>query len=254
MRRVLVMAGSHGAVGRLPDVVRTLGRLPGPVQAIVVAGHDTALVDRLHRLAAGTAIRVQGYADDVRALMAAADVLVTKAGGMTLAEAMAAELPMVLYGSLPGQEQRNERFAARAGIALAARSRGELGRLLERVLTEPACSSTCATASVACAAPTPPPGSSTPSSRSPGRARDRPDRRARRRRLDRLGVAAAHRDAGLRVARAARRSAPGADLRRRTRSRMDAAPARRAGCRGSARHLLPDRRARRRGRPRSCAG
>ena len=134
---VLVMAGSYGTVGRLPDVVRTLGRLPGPVQSVVVAGRDAALVARLRRLGAGTPTRVLGYVDDVRALMAAADLLVTKAGGMTLAEAMAAELPMLLYGSLPGQERRNERFASRAGVALAARSRRELGRLLERALTEP---------------------------------------------------------------------------------------------------------------------
>jgi processive 1,2-diacylglycerol beta-glucosyltransferase len=80
---------------------------------------------------------VLGYTDNVRSLMAAADVLVTKAGGMTLAEAMAAELPMLLYGSLPGQEQRNERFASRAGVALAARSPRELQRLLERALAEP---------------------------------------------------------------------------------------------------------------------
>ena len=134
---VLVMAGSHGIVGRLPDVVRTLGRLPGPVQGLVVAGRDATLAERLRRLAAGSRTRVLGYADDVRSLMAAADVLVTKAGGMTLAEAMAAELPMVLYGSLPGQEQRNERFASRAGVALAARSPRELARMLERALTEP---------------------------------------------------------------------------------------------------------------------
>jgi processive 1,2-diacylglycerol beta-glucosyltransferase len=51
---------------------------------------------------------------------------------------MAAELPMLLYGSLPGQEQRNERFASQAGIALAPRSPRELRRLLERALTEPA--------------------------------------------------------------------------------------------------------------------
>jgi len=134
---VLVMAGSHGNVGRLPDVVRTLGRLPGAVQGLVVAGHDAALAERLRRVAARHPTRVVGYTDNVRLLMAAADVLVTKAGGMTLAEAMAAELPMLLYGSLPGQEQRNEGFASRAGVALAARSRGELGRLLERALTEP---------------------------------------------------------------------------------------------------------------------
>ncbi|HEU4369255.1 MAG TPA: glycosyltransferase [Methylomirabilota bacterium] len=134
---VLAMAGSHGSVGRLPDVVTALGRVPRPVQGLVVAGHDPALVNRLRRLAAGTPTRVLGYAGDVRSLMAAADLLVTKAGGMTLAEAMAAELPMLLYGSLPGQERHNERFASRAGIALAAPSRRELGRLMERALAEP---------------------------------------------------------------------------------------------------------------------
>jgi processive 1,2-diacylglycerol beta-glucosyltransferase len=56
---------------------------------------------------------------------------------MTLAEAIAAELPMLLYGSLPGQERYNERFATRAGIALAARSKHELLRRLERALSEP---------------------------------------------------------------------------------------------------------------------
>lgn len=134
---VLAMAGSHGRVGRLPDIVRALGRRPGPVQAIVVAGRDAALAARLRELTAGTSIRVVGYAADVRTLMAAADLLVTKAGGMTLAEALAAELPLLLYGSLPGQERRNERFASRAGIALAARSPRELARLLERALAEP---------------------------------------------------------------------------------------------------------------------
>ena len=134
---VLAMAGSHGRVGRLPEVAEALAGAPGPLQSIVVAGHDTELAARLRRLTSGTTTRVLGYVEDVRTLMAAADLLVTKAGGMTLAEALAAELPLLLYGSLPGQERRNERFASRAGIALAARSRRELRRLLERALSEP---------------------------------------------------------------------------------------------------------------------
>jgi processive 1,2-diacylglycerol beta-glucosyltransferase len=134
---VLVMAGSHASVGRVPDVMRTLARLRGPVQGLVVAGRDAALAERLSALARGSPVRVLGYVADVRGLMAASDLLVTKAGGMTLAEAMAAELPMLLYGSVPGQERRNERFASRAGVALAARSAGELERLLDRALTEP---------------------------------------------------------------------------------------------------------------------
>jgi len=115
------------------------GRLQRVRQAIAQAAeHSQSAEIFLTRLARGTSIRVLGYVEDVRRLMAAADLLVTKAGGMTLAEAMAAELPMLLYGSLPGQERRNERFASRAGIALAARSRRDLRRLLERALGEPA--------------------------------------------------------------------------------------------------------------------
>src|SRR2546427_9287655 len=45
--------------------------------------------------------------------------------------------PVLAYGSLPGQEQRNEHFAARAGIALVARSYLELVHLLDRALDDP---------------------------------------------------------------------------------------------------------------------
>jgi processive 1,2-diacylglycerol beta-glucosyltransferase len=135
---VLAMAGAHGSYGRLPDVARALARAPVPVQGVLVAGRDPWLEARLRTLTAGTGLRTLGYVTDVRTLMAAADVLVTKTGGMTLAEAMAAELPVIAYGSLPGQERRNERFASRGGIALVARSQRDLDGALERALTEPA--------------------------------------------------------------------------------------------------------------------
>ena len=134
---VLAMAGSQGALGRLPDVARALRAMRRPLQGLIVAGHDPHLHETLSRLTDGTTIRTLGYVEDVGGLMAAADLLVTKAGGMTLAEAMAAETPLLLYGSLPGQERRNERFAARAGIALVARRRPELTPLLEWALSEP---------------------------------------------------------------------------------------------------------------------
>jgi processive 1,2-diacylglycerol beta-glucosyltransferase len=134
---VLAMAGAQGSFGRLADVAGALTRLTMPVQAVMVAGHDARVAEEIRRVTAGRAIRTVGFVDDVRPLMAAADVLVSKAGGMTLAEAMAAELPLLTYGSLPGQERRNERFASRAGIALVAHTPAELGRTLERALSEP---------------------------------------------------------------------------------------------------------------------
>jgi processive 1,2-diacylglycerol beta-glucosyltransferase len=134
---VLAMAGSWGSVGRLPDVARALARMSRPVVGVLVAGHDRELRASLERIAGGTPLRVFGFVPDVHRLMAAADLLVTKAGGMTLAEAMAVEVPLLFYGSLPGQERRNERFAAAAGVALVARGRGDLVRLLDRALRDP---------------------------------------------------------------------------------------------------------------------
>jgi processive 1,2-diacylglycerol beta-glucosyltransferase len=135
---VLAMAGTQGSFGRLPEVAQALVDAPRPLQAIVVTGTDVRLAQTVGRLTAGTRVRTLGYTKDVRTLMAAADLLVTKAGGMTLAEALAAELPLLTYGSLPGQERQNERFASRAGIALVARTRRELARLLDGALAEPA--------------------------------------------------------------------------------------------------------------------
>lgn len=135
---VLALAGASGRVGRLAAVARVLGRLPVPLQAVIAAGTDAALTARLRRMVAGDErIRVVGYVDNIRALMAAADVLVTKAGGVSLAEALAAEVPMVCFGSLPGHEARNERFVVEHGAALAARSARQLERTLRAALATP---------------------------------------------------------------------------------------------------------------------
>jgi processive 1,2-diacylglycerol beta-glucosyltransferase len=131
---VLAMAGSWGGLGRLPDVARALLAAGRPVQGLLVAGRDERLRGALERLTLGSRLRAVGYVADMRRAMAAADLIVTKAGGMTLAEAMAAETPLLLYGSLPGQERRNERFASRAGVALVARDRRQLARLVEHAL------------------------------------------------------------------------------------------------------------------------
>jgi len=131
---VLAMSGSWGGLGRLPHVARALVAAGRPVQGWLVAGHDARLHATLAALTAGSGLRAVGYVRDVRRLMAAADLLITKAGGMTLAEALAAETPLLLYGSLPGQERRNERFASRAGVALVARDRRHLATLVDRAL------------------------------------------------------------------------------------------------------------------------
>lgn len=136
---LLFMDGSGGGFGRLEDATRKILEMEEPLQALVVTGREERLEARLRGLADGRESRVKvfGFVDNVRQLMAAADFLVTKAGGLTLGEALAAELPVISFGSLPGQEARNERFAAMAGVALVARSDAQLHRVIAAALRDP---------------------------------------------------------------------------------------------------------------------
>jgi len=58
--------------------------------------------------------------------MSASDLLITKPGGLTSSEALAAGLPMLIYNPLPGQEQRNTRFLISHDVALKINTPEEL--------------------------------------------------------------------------------------------------------------------------------
>ena len=55
----------------------------------------------------GDSVRIDGFVDNMPELMSASDLLVTKAGPGTLAEAFIAGLPVIIFGYTPGQETAN---------------------------------------------------------------------------------------------------------------------------------------------------
>ncbi len=101
---------------------------------VFITGHDLKKAERLQKLAAreGLASRVEvyGFRDDAPDLEAAADLAVSKAGGLTCAELLAAEVPFVLYAPLPGQEQSNAAFLQKQGAAFVAKDLPQLLALL----------------------------------------------------------------------------------------------------------------------------
>jgi processive 1,2-diacylglycerol beta-glucosyltransferase len=136
---VLVMAGAYAMLGGILEVHRVLLTLPHRVQAVFVCGRDQALVERLRqRSRRRPDFHVHGFVSNVHEWMAAADLLVTKAGGITVSEALVRELPMVIYRPIPGQEEWNTRMLVTAGAAHVARGPEELARVLERLLADPA--------------------------------------------------------------------------------------------------------------------
>jgi len=135
---VLVMGGGMGPVP-LDKVVASLELCGVPMQVLAVAGHDRGLRQRLELLRGRIAIALRpfGWIDNIPELMAAADLLITKPGGLTAAEALAAGLPMILTHPIPGPEERHVRYLEQKGVALHADKLDDLPRLASRLLSSP---------------------------------------------------------------------------------------------------------------------
>jgi processive 1,2-diacylglycerol beta-glucosyltransferase len=121
---VLLMGGGMGPT-RMDLFARDLLASGEAMHVMAIAGHDNRAHRRLSRLRATTrtSLTVLGWTDDVPALMRSAAVLVTKPGGVTIAEAARCGLPMVLFEGIPGPEDHNSGAAVADGRAVVARER-----------------------------------------------------------------------------------------------------------------------------------
>jgi processive 1,2-diacylglycerol beta-glucosyltransferase len=121
------------------DVYRSMVELPQSVQLLFVCGKDERLRQAIEQLAqrASMPVRVFGYVREIPELMALSDLMVSKAGGVTTSEALAAELPMVLVNPIPGQEEENTAFLQAAGAAVVAPSPADLRCLIADLLDHP---------------------------------------------------------------------------------------------------------------------
>ena len=118
--RVLVTSGGFG-VGPVRAVVRSFAGIPD-VELTVVCGAARAVEARASREAARAGVRanVLGFERDMPGRMAAAHVIVGKAGGLTVSETLAAGRPMITVGTVPGNELANERLVVEGGAGYAA--------------------------------------------------------------------------------------------------------------------------------------
>lgn len=118
---VMLMAGGEGG-GKLLSTALALARARLPVELVVVCGRNEPLAQKLSELSATlpTKMQVLGFTDKIPEYFRAVDLLVTKAGPGTLAEANAAQLPVVVYDFVPGQERGNVDFVRHNGLGLIA--------------------------------------------------------------------------------------------------------------------------------------
>ncbi len=131
---LLVLAGGFG-MGPLASVAEALQAVKRPLQLVVVCGRNEALRREVGAGERRHPMQVLGFTREMPSLMAAADLIVTKPGGLTVSEALAVGRPLLIINPIPGQEEANAGFLLEHGAAAQANRPEDLASKVEGLLS-----------------------------------------------------------------------------------------------------------------------
>jgi len=135
---IVLMVGGGDGMGPLGKTAREIDASGLDLGLVIVCGRNQRLKASLEAETWENPTLIYGFTRDMPDFMRAADYIVTKAGPGTIAEALNAELPIILYSKLPGQEDGNVTFVVEEGAGVWAPAPQEVVRTLTRWVSRPA--------------------------------------------------------------------------------------------------------------------
>ncbi len=136
---VLQLAGGFG-VGPIEQILDSLCKIEQPLELLVVTGRNAELREKLQnkKLPERHRVKILGFTTEMDELMTAADLIVTKPGGLTTSEALACGAAIVVVNPIPGQESRNSDYLLEHGAAIKVNNMATLHLKVSDVLANPA--------------------------------------------------------------------------------------------------------------------
>ncbi len=134
---VLLLAGGFG-VGPIERMLEEILRVERPLSVVAIAGKNEALRSRLAKAVVPKQHRVHavGFTTEIDEFMRAADLVVTKPGGLTTSEVLACGAAMAIVNPIPGQESRNSDYLLEHGAAIKINSLASLAYKLGGLLAD----------------------------------------------------------------------------------------------------------------------
>jgi processive 1,2-diacylglycerol beta-glucosyltransferase len=133
---ILVLGGGFG-MGPVAEILESLDRVEREFQIVVVAGRNVALRRELAGRDHHHPTHVLGFVSNMHEIMSVADLIITKPGGLTTAEALALGKPLFILNPIPGQETANSDFLLERGAAAKANRVEDLPFRIDRLLGSP---------------------------------------------------------------------------------------------------------------------
>ncbi len=135
----LIMGGAYGVLDKAQALCSDILNIERPIQAIIVCGKDNKLyhsIDEIVTEARNPVVRY-GFVDNIDELMTAADVIITKAGGLTVSESLSKHLPMIIYKPIPGQEEDNALYIQEVGAGCIVNNYEEFKSIILELINHP---------------------------------------------------------------------------------------------------------------------
>ena len=136
-RTMVLLVGGGDGMGPLGKTARAIAASGLDLGLAIVTGRNQRLKEHLERLNWPVPAHIYGFTHEMPDFMRAADVLVSKAGPGTIAEALNAGLPIVLYAKLPGQEDGNVSFVVEENLGVWAPSPAQVVEVLTQWVRNP---------------------------------------------------------------------------------------------------------------------
>jgi processive 1,2-diacylglycerol beta-glucosyltransferase len=135
---VLQLAGGYG-VGPIKEYYQALLGVETPLTVVVVTGRNAQAKKELEAVVSPARhwTKIIGFTNQIDELMAVADLVMTKPGGLTTSETLARGAPLAVVRPIPGQEDRNCDFLLENGAGIKINHVTTLAHKVESFLRDP---------------------------------------------------------------------------------------------------------------------
>lgn len=136
-KTVLFFAGGEFGLGRNTTimVLKVLIRLFKDLQVVAISGKNKKMNKKFQELIEITnsadRVKLLEYTNKVPELMHISSAVITKAGGLTITECLASNLPIIIINPIPGQEEENAEFLEKNGVAVWLKKGDSIARTLK---------------------------------------------------------------------------------------------------------------------------
>lgn len=136
---ILFFAGGEFGLGRNTTfmVLKAIIRLFKDTQVVAISGKNKKMNKKFAELVentnSGNRIKILEYTDKVPELMRISSIVITKPGGLTVTEALASHLPLIIINPIPGQEEENAQFLVDNEVAIWIKKEDNIARALKNL-------------------------------------------------------------------------------------------------------------------------